>query len=276
LSLATGDLFWAVNDGGNGPFLYALGGDGRNRGRVLVAGAQNRDWEGLDTFFWQGRPTILVADFGDNAQQHLTHTLYVVHEPRIDGERFEGSAVAEVAWRIVFSYPDRKHDAEGVAVDTVSEKVFVLTKRDNPPLLFELPLKPLSGGQPIVAQKIATVSRIPPPSAEDLSEKYGIFRSQPTALDFSTDGLQAVVLTYKHAYLFKRRGRDSWAAALSGHPIPIPLPLPQDSGDLRQREAICFAADGRALFVTSEGKGAGIYRLEADDTGEIRGTLVAD
>jgi hypothetical protein len=262
ISLAADNLFWAINDSGNGPFIYALGIDGRSRGRVLVAGAENRDWEGLDTFFWQGRPMILIADFGDNNEEQDSHTLYIMEEPRLSGERFGDSAAVEVTWRIVFSYPDRKHDAEAVAVDTAGGKVLVLTKRDDPPALFELPLVPHSTDLSVVAHKIAEVSRIPPPSKEDLLQKYGKYRSQPTALDLSPDGLQAVVLTYKHAYLFNRRHLDSWAAALSGYPILIPLPLPQDRRDFRQREAICFAPDGQSLVVTSEGSGAGIFVLE--------------
>ncbi|MGD8447401.1 MAG: hypothetical protein PVI94_28125, partial [Desulfobacterales bacterium] len=81
ISLAADNLIWAINDNGHGPFIYALRTDGRSMGRVLVVGAQNRDWEGLDTFFWQGRPMILIADFGDNQEQYDTHTLYIVEEP---------------------------------------------------------------------------------------------------------------------------------------------------------------------------------------------------
>jgi hypothetical protein len=256
-------LFWAVNDGGHGPFLYALREDGRSLGRVRVRGARNRDWEGLDTFRWRGRPMILIADFGDNKAQHDMHTLYIVHEPRLNRGRPGPSAVADVAWRIVFTYPDRHHDAEGVAVDRAGKKVLVLTKRDTPPLLFELPLEPLSPGRPVVARKVASVGRIPPPSASDLLQKYGPVMPQPTALDISADGRKAVVLTYKHAYLFERGGRETWSAAFNGDPIQIPLPLPWDASDLRQREAICFSPDDRSLFVTSEGRGAGIFRLVA-------------
>lgn len=262
-SLTTDNLLWAINDGGNGPFVYAIGIDGRNRGRVLVVGAQNRDWEGLGTFLWQGRPMILIADFGDNKEEHETHTLYIIEEPRLYGERFGESASVDVAWRIVFSYPDRKHDAEGVAVDVTDGKVLVLTKRDNPPLLFELPLIPLPTDRPVVAHKVAAVDQIPPPSNEDLKQKYGKYRSQPTAMDFSPDGLHAVVLTYKHAYMFNRKRFDSWASALSEKPALIPLPLPQDRHDFRQREAICFVPGSGSLLVTSEGKGAGIFLLEA-------------
>jgi hypothetical protein len=264
VSLTTDDLLWAINDGGHGPFLYALAGDGRSRGRVTVAGAQNRDWEGLETFMWQGRSMILIADFGDNQQRHPTHNLYIVNEPRLDDAAFAASAVTRVAWRIVFSYPDRPHDAEGVAVDTRRQTVLVLTKRDDPPLLFELPLAPQDNGQPLTARFVTTVGRIPAPTADDRLQPFGRFRSQPTALDLSPDGRHAVVLTYKHAYLFDRNDQTSWETAFDQPPLLIPLPLPQDRSDLRQREAICFTPDGKALWVTSEGKGAGLFRLKAE------------
>jgi hypothetical protein len=263
VSLTAGNFLWAINDGGHGPFIYALGFDGRSLGRVALLGAQNRDWEGLDTFFWQGRPMILIADFGDNKQVHDVHTLYIVEEPRLKGQRFNESAAVEVAWRIVFSYPGSKHDAEGVAVDALEGKVFVLTKRDNPPLLFEVPLKPSSSKIPVVARKVAAVTRIPPPTREDLRQKYGLFRSQPTALDFSSDRRHAVVLTYKHAYIFHRSRFESWESAFSQNPMLVPLPLPQDRRDLRQREAICFSPSGNSLFITSEGKGAGLFVSKA-------------
>jgi len=261
-SLANTNLLWAINDSGDGPFIYALGHDGSNRGRIIIHNADNRDWEGLATFFWQDRPMILIADFGDNDEKHNNHTLYVIEEPKVLGDRINESTVIEVAWKIVFSYPDNKHDAESVAVDTNSGKVLVLTKRDNPPLLYELPLIPPSLGDPVTALRLTELRNIPPPSSDDLKLKYGMFRSQPTDMDISPDGLRIVVLTYKHAYMFERKRQDSWARALKEPPILIPLPLPQDRKDIRQREAICFSSDGKDLFVTSEGKKAGLYRLE--------------
>jgi len=206
---------------------------------------------------------ILIADFGDNDEKYNDHTLYVIEEPKVPGDRINDSTVIQVAWKIVFSYPDHKHDAESVAVDTNSGKVLVLTKRDNPPLLYELPLVPPSLGDRVTALRLTELRNIPPPSSDDLKLKYGIFRSQPTDMDISPDGLRIVVLTYKHAYMFERTPRDSWAEALKEPPVLIPLPLPQDRKDIRQREAICFSPDGKGLFVTSEGKKAGLFRIEA-------------
>jgi hypothetical protein len=261
-SLASKNLLWAINDSGNGPFLFAMGEDGSDKGMVLVKGARNRDWEGLDTFLWEGRPMILIADIGDNDSKHKILTIYIVEDPGLTRERFNKSDFIEIAWRLEFSYPDCNHDAEAVAVDTTSEKILILTKRDQPPLLFELPLKPAAGNRPVTAHIVSEVEKIPQPTPEDLMQKHGIARSMPTAMDISGDGLNAVVLTYKHAYLFKRNRQDSWEKAFRANPRVIPLPLPEDCKELRQRESICFTSDNEYLLVASEGKGSGIFRLK--------------
>ncbi len=49
-------------------------------------------------------------------------------------------------------------------------------------------------------------------------------------------------------------------SVFSKEPVLIRLPLPQSRKDFGQREAICFTHDSKAVFVTSEGRGAGIFR----------------
>ena len=262
-SMLANDLLWAVNDGGNGPFIYALGLDGRDRGRVRVVGAKNRDWEGLDTFVWQGRAMILIADVGDNHRRHERHTLYVVEEPGPGRDPLRRSGSIDVVYCIDFSYPDGKHDAEGVAVDAATGEVLILTKRDEPPLLFAVPLSATAVGRSVTARRVGVVERIPPPSIQDRQHIFGAFYSQPTALDLSPDGRKMVVLTYQHAYLFNRTSGDSWVSALRQRPALIRLPPPHDSRLLRQREAICFSPDALSLLVTSEGAHPGIFELRA-------------
>lgn len=264
ISLATKRFLWAINDSGSGPVLHAVGFDGKNLGRVRVARAQNRDWEDIATFLWQGSPMILVADIGNNAQRHGTHTLYIVREPASGPDGFAPSATVPIAWRIDFSYPDRGHDAEAVAVDPASGQILILTKRDARPLLFALPLAPSAREGPLVARQHTDVDRIPPPTAADLLQVYGRYRSQPTAMDVSADGSRAVVLTYKHAYRFVRQPGDTWQTAFRRPPQLIRMPLPEERIDFGQREAICFAPDGTSFYVTSEGPGAAIFRVPAE------------
>ena len=146
------DLLWAVNDSGDGPYLYAVGVDGRDHGRVRIAGAVNRDWEDIATFTWQGRAMILVADVGDNRERHGIYRLYVVEEPEFSGRALAPTSSVDVAWTIVFRYPDRSHDAEAVGLDSATGQVWNLTKRDTPPLLFSLPLTPQRTDQATMAQ----------------------------------------------------------------------------------------------------------------------------
>ncbi len=263
-SPTTNDLLWAINDGGNGPYLYAVGSDGRNRGRFRVVGAQNRDWEGVATFLWRGEAMILIADCGDNRRQYATHTLYAVKEPRLSASPSARSETVPVAWQIRFRYPDGNHDAEGVAVDQAAGEVLLLTKRDTPPLLFALPLGASASRTAVTARLVAAVDRIPEPTPHDRQQAYGIFRSQPTAIDLSPDRTVMAVLTYKHAYLFRRKPTIPWTTALQQQPIVVELPLPETCPVLTQREAICFSRDGASLLVTSEGSHPGIFRLHGD------------
>ena len=262
-SMIADDLLWAVNDSGNGPFIYALGLDGSDRGSVRVAGANNRDWEDLDTFVWQGRPMILIADVGDNNRRREEHTLYVVEEPGPGRDRGRHSGTVDLAWRIDFSYPDGKYDAEGVAVDAAAGEVLIVTKRDEPPLLFAVPLAATAAGRSVTARRVGAVERIPPPSDQDRRHIFGAYYSQPTALDLSPDGRKLVVLTYQHAYLFSRMTGDSWVSAVGERPALIRLPPPHDGRLLRQREAICFSPGGTSLLITSEGDHPGIFELRA-------------
>ena len=261
-SMIRDDLLWAINDSGDGPYLYAMGIDGRDRGRIKIAGAVNRDWEDLATFKWQDRSMILVADVGDNREHHGHYRLYIVEEPRLSGQTFDPSATANVVWTLSFSYPDRSHDAEAVSIDPTNGQILVLTKRDTPPLLFSLPLKPAQSDKPLVARRIAAIDRIPPPNADDLLYPYGRFRSQPTAMDLSTDGLKMVVLTYKYAYLFSQTAGDTWQTLSDTPPVVVPLPLPQHTHNFVQREAACFSRAADRLVITSEGLHAAIYRCD--------------
>ncbi len=255
------DLLWVINDSGNAPCVFAMGTDGRHRGQVLLPNVVNRDWESLDAFLWQNESYVLIADFGDNKQQYASHRLYVIREPQIESDSKNQVITAEIVWQIEFTYPDGGHDAEAVAVDLATGLALILSKRDSPPIVFGVPLFPSRDGSPVEAKKVAVVAHIPPPTANDLSKPYGNMSARPTGMDISADGKRIVVLTYKHAYLFCRNQNDTWADAFTRMPQQIALPSPYEYSNLRQRESICFSADDQQIFVTSEGVGAGIYRL---------------
>jgi len=251
-------LLWALNDSGNLPVLFALDAGGADRGQVTLVGVKNRDWEDLAAFVWQGDPWLLVADVGDNSGRRDQVVLHVLSEPQADAQgRFSGEI--RPAWSLTFTYPDGPRDCEAVAVDEITGRILLLSKRSQPPILYSLPLGPPVDDRPLVATAIGPVATIPLPSPLDLLMPYGKFRSQPTAMDLSSNGRDLLILTYRHAYLLRCLPGQDWTEVISQPLQAIELP---DLFILAQREAACFSADGQSLFVTGEGTGAALLRLE--------------
>ena len=252
------DVLWLLNDGGNDPYLYAAGRNGSDLGRVRILNAPNVDWEDLAAFRFDNSAYLLIADVGDNKAQRKDYYLYIVREPEVSGRLPDDAAALDWTWRIRFMYADGPRDCEAVGVDPLEKKILLLSKRRVPPVLYELPLKTENSHTLQIARRITAIENIPQPTTDDLIEdpKFGRFRAQPTALDISSDGSLIVVLAYKNAFLYKRPASDRWSGVFQKPPLLVVMP------QLRQAEALCFDAQGRSLFVTSEKRPAPIYRLD--------------
>ena len=251
------DLLWIVNDSGDEPVIYAVGTDGADRGHVRLLEAENRDWEDLVSFRLKNEAYLLVADVGDNQAARPNVVLYILKEPSINGDQMKHPSNVNWIQKIQFIFEDGSRDCEAVAVDITDQKILLLTKRDRPPVLYELPLVLGIRIQTAVAKRLKKVDTIPSPTAADLIEdpRFGRFRSQPTAMDISRDGKLVVVQTYKFAYLFPKSENDSWAAVFAARPKTVVVPK------LKQTEAVCFGSDSNHLYVTSEQRPAPIYRI---------------
>ena len=75
-------------------------------------------------------------------------------------------------------------------------------------------------------------------------------------MDFSRDGRHAVILTYDAVYLYRRDDGESWYQALNREPLGL------STRPLREAESLAFSADGRALFLTTEGKNPPLIRID--------------
>jgi hypothetical protein len=263
VSPRTPGLLWSINDSGDGPFLYALGEDGSDRGTVRVRGAQNIDWEDLAAFELDGKSYLLIADVGDNLSWRPAVTLYVVEEPVLQGARFGEQAQVDPIWILRARLQGGPADCEAVAVDARARRILLLSKRTVPPVLYSLPLvarrdAPRGRDDLLVAQRMTTVPGIPQPSARDLEldPEYGAGSARPTALDVSADGARAVVLTYKEGYVFERAAGEGWAQAFAHVPVRVRMPY------MKAMEAGGFAPDGRTIYATSEFLPTPIFRFE--------------
>ncbi len=245
---------WVINDSGNGPALYAINRRGERMATVVVKGARNRDWEDLAAARIDGRDVLVIADIGDNEARRPYVSLYLVPEPALAPEQRAASVRPQ---RVIhFRYPKGPRDAEGVAVDAAAGQVLVLSKREQPPVLYAVPLESETPEPQaaVMARRVAEVATIPSPTLVDLAAdpRFGIYASQPTALDYAP-GVGLVVMTYARPYLYAESGTQSLVEMLSAEPRPV------DGIRLLQAEAA--AIDRGHVLVTSERLPAPLLRL---------------
>jgi hypothetical protein len=248
------DLLWVHNDSGNKPRLYAIDLAGKLQGRLKLEQADNEDWEDIAAFELDGEPYLLIADIGNNDGKRDHVSLYIVAEPDLSEDDKQSSAPA---WRIDFTYPDGPHDAEAVAVDSERERVLILSKREIPPRLYEVPLRPASDKLQ-TARLLEPLATLPAPTrqAVEFAPRSKDWHWQPVAMDVSRDTSVLVIMTYGALYYYQRHGNEDWAQALRRPPLVFGL------GNMRDNEAAAISADGRTIFVTVEKKHAPLYRID--------------
>jgi len=242
VSPTNNEFLWAINDSGATPDLHLLRIDGTDYGKVTLTNSKNIDWEDLASFTLDGKTYLLVADTGDNRSSRESCTLYILPEPQLPpaGEKLTGSAT--IAWSIVFTYEGGPRDCEAVAVDPISEKIILVSKRTKPPEIYELPLRARENGGQIVAKKIGSTLTDSP------AARFIPFANQPVGLDLSGDGSQAAIVTYYAVFLFPRSPKETWAEAFAKKPHTLaPHGLPQ-------AESIAFGGGGKQIYLISEGK----------------------
>ena len=237
------DVYWAHNDGDNPAKLTAIRPDGTRLASYQVQGAENIDWEDIDSFDLDGKHYLLVADTGDNGGIRKTLNLIVIEEPA----KLRDGDVLRPAWIIPFRWPDGARDCEASFVDAAAGEVMLISKKRVPPELFRLPLRPAEGLQ--TAQLVTTLPGISQPDESTLKKNpvYGRYRSQVSGADLSPNGRVLAVLNYSSIHLYVRNPGQGWREALANAKPDI-LSFPW----LPQAEGIAFSTDGRSLLIASE------------------------
>ena len=254
-SQTNADVFWVINDSGK-PRLHPIDTRGRALGQVKLDDANNADWEDLSSFRFDGKPYLLVADIGDNGSKRKDVRLYFVEEPEPDEKK------ADITWSFEFSYPGGPRDAEAIAVDVENERVFVLSKREIPAVLYVLPLQPDSTKRQ-KAERLG-VPALPQPRRQDVefAPKSKNYWWQPTGMDLADDGSAAVILTYRGVFYYSRSAGEDWMDALRRKPVALSM------GDYGEAESVAFNADSTSIYVTLEGRGAPVIRIDLPEVKE--------
>lgn len=242
-------MFWVINDSGK-PRVHAIDSRGRKLGRVKLDKASNSDWEDIASFDFDGQAYLLVADIGDNDSKRKDVRLYFIEEPDPDDKE------VDIAWRYDFDYDGGPRDAEAIAVDTENARVLVVSKRELPPAIYELPLQPGSRKRQ-TARRLGPVMTLPKPRRQDVefAPATNNYWWQPTAMDIARDGSSAVILTYSGVFHYERAVGEDWLDAFGRVPAVLSV------ADYGEAESIAFNSDGTAVYVTFEGRGAPLLRI---------------
>ncbi len=253
ISSADPDFIWLINDSGGTPDVHLVGTDGTDRGKVTLKDTRNIDWEDLASFSLDGKNYLLVADTGDNNSKRESCTLHILREPILPTGSEKLAATELTAWQIQFRYEGGPRDCEAVAVDAMAGKIILVTKRTQPPEVYELPLHPSS------KQSLLTARRIGQTSVKSPLDTFISFGNQPTGLAIASDSSLAAVITYYGVFLFPRKSTESWAEALAKPPTALPPHL------LPQAESVTFSKDGKSIYAVSEGRQSPLarYRIQA-------------
>jgi hypothetical protein len=169
-----------------------------------------------------GKNYIYLADIGDNTQQFVNYTIYRFEEP--------GTQVDTIASfdKILFSYPDKPHDAEAILIDPRSKDIYLVTKRDIQSLVFKIPYPQNDSTE----NKALLVGKL---------SYNGVVSAA-----FTNDGLGIAIKTYEKIHFYSRENSESIEDALQHAPILLPYIL-EPLG-----EAICFRHDGSGYYTLSE------------------------
>jgi hypothetical protein len=227
--VASGGIYFTHNDGPVNKF-YAINSLGRTLATYTTPGVPTTrsDWEdmaaGTDT---TGNPALFFGDIGDNARSRPEIAVIRVTKPRPSLTTFGATATAAAITRYRFAYPDGPKDAESLAVQPGTNRIYIVSKAAGGGV-YAAPATPST----TALNKLVKVGTVTIPGA--------------TGAAFSADGTKFAVRQYKNAALYRVTGGNLTAAI---HTTPTALAMPSQ----RQGEAITFGPTGTTLILSSEG-----------------------
>ena len=250
-----GDFF--VHNDDSRPFVYAIDESGTDLGLVSIVPAKNLDWEDITSIPVKEGRWIVAGDIGDNWAKRESIKLYFAEEPKT-GKNDRYSGRQELKHWLDLTYPDGPRDCESMAYDPVASQILLLSKRDKPPRLYAVDLETALTQNHAELKFLGAASALRPPTSGDRAHWGGRtdWISQPTGFDISSDGTQAVVITYRSLYRYHREQGEDWLSALQRKPEEVVGPL------AAQNEAIAYSVDGKAIYVTTEQRPAPVYRIK--------------
>jgi hypothetical protein len=251
-------VWFTINDSGHEPVLFAVDTNGASRGRWLVSGARNIDWESMASgpcgadAAKAGDRCLYVGDTGDNDAKYATRAIYRLREPAIATDGAGTTDLGSVSsTRLSFRYVDGPRDVEAMWV-APDASIYLITKSVG------------VGGQPL---RPAAVYRLAPEAWKSrATQQAELVDSLPivpgsafarfiTDAALSSDATHLAVRTYTQVYVF---ATDSTTGRVRADVQPATC----DIAGLQeaQGEGIAWIGSSGRFLLSSEGRG-GPFRI---------------
>ncbi|MHA7651496.1 PE domain-containing protein [Mycobacterium sp. ML4] len=238
------NVYWVHNDSGDTARIFAVDAKtGQTLATYKLTGATASDWEDIEVARGaDGASYIYIGDIGDNGLSRSSVTVYRVPEPVVTGTAANptnGSLNGVQQLRL--QYPGgEKINSEALAVDPNTHNLVVVEKTSgNVSRVFSAPDSGWAGAgggsTPTQWNQVATL---------DLSDSSS---KLVTSADFSPDGSQLAVRTYRDVLLWDRAPASSAWSPFSDQPVAGPV-VSETQG-----EAVAFHPDGQGYVTVSEG-----------------------
>jgi hypothetical protein len=223
-------VVWTHGDSGADPVIFAVAADGQVAGRVVVAGARNRDWEDVAVGACEGGDCVYLGDIGNNSSRKRDITLYRAPLPGLT----DSTTLPAQEFRARF--PGDGRDTEAMFV-TTDGSVYLINKGQHDDIeLWRWPT-PLQPG-PVDLVRVRTLAPEPGHPGDAV-----------TGAGASQDGQWVAVRTYARLLLY--RTVDLLAGGQPAFSMDLtPLGEPQGEG-------VAMRADG-TVVLTSESGGHGL------------------
>ncbi len=235
-------LLWGHNDSGDVARIFAINPKGETVATVDFDGLEARDWE--DIAF--AGEWIYVAEIGDNFAVNENIVIYRLREPKLNPDKLNQEITLKSAqWEtMTLSYPDGARNAESLAA-TPDGRLLIVSKDTKGSNFYQLK-RPWSAGQVATLDKIFDNVQF---------GATGWLTKLVTGADLSPDGRELTLITYAQLYQFDLARPYDFKSLQLGKPRVRELP------PLKQAESVCYSADGRGLWVSSEGKRAPLWQM---------------
>lgn len=252
--------FWTHNDSGDSARIFAMTGNGADRGVVNLGGITARDFE--DIAIGPGpnanKDYIYVADIGNNGKSRSTVWIYRFVEPEPPGKGKSITIPGNQIERFEYAYENPndpgktwKRNAESLFVDPISNDVVIIEKqlttvggKADMGWVYKISQSNLKEGSVIKAKpKVAVRQR--------RTTDYGPF----TGADISPNGKVIIAKNGSETFAWKRDPSKTVYSAFSAFPISTCYP-PSTPG-----EAIAFNKGGGAVLSITEQKNSKVRRF---------------